>query len=228
MSALIKECLHVLIACSLLLAATAVQAGSMLGSKHDLSLKGVNLCAYCHMPTSAQSSAVEAPLWSRNANLNTFNPYNSEAAKGVCLARPGGVSMVCLSCHDGTNGKAVFSEPQQSKARYQSSIANDERCLECHKVMPAGDYPIPLSMEEKSSKVGGAHKGMNHPVARQYPLQSGTFFSPPDAEKGWPDIRLYNGKVECPSCHAVHDPTVTPFLRVSNVGSAVCLRCHDK
>ncbi len=34
--------------------------------------------------------------------------------------------------------------------------------------------------------------------------------------------------VECGSCHDPHSTTNTPFLRVSNANSGVCLACHDK
>ena len=39
------------------------------------------------------------------------------------------------------------------------------------------------------------------------------------------------GQVQCSSCHDVHDResvSGTPLLRVSNVGSALCLTCHYK
>jgi predicted CXXCH cytochrome family protein len=35
-------------------------------------------------------------------------------------------------------------------------------------------------------------------------------------------------KVECSSCHSVHDTTYMPFLRISNDNSAICLACHVK
>jgi len=32
--------------------------------------------------------------------------------------------------------------------------------------------------------------------------------------------------VQCGSCHNVHNNTNTPFLRISNVNSALCTTCH--
>ena len=54
------------------------------------------------------------------------------------------------------------------------------------------------------------------------------FRTPPDPQRGWSDARLFNGKVECSSCHLVHDPSIPPFLRKSNAGSQLCLTCHVK
>lgn len=50
------------------------------------------------------------------------------------------------------------------------------------------------------------------------------------------EVRLYDGKVECASCHDPHGvPSGGPnsvfkptFLRVANTGSALCLTCHSK
>lgn len=42
---------------------------------------------------------------------------------------------------------------------------------------------------------------------------------------------LFGGKVQCSSCHDVHNggpAGVTNLLVMSNIGSALCLTCHDK
>ena len=43
-------------------------------------------------------------------------------------------------------------------------------------------------------------------------------------------VKLYDGNVECPSCHDVHNDQVDDenLLRVSRVGSQLCFQCHDK
>jgi predicted CXXCH cytochrome family protein len=43
-----------------------------------------------------------------------------------------------------------------------------------------------------------------------------------------PTSTLYASKVECASCHNVHDYTNSPFLRMSLTSSALCLDCHAK
>lgn len=39
---------------------------------------------------------------------------------------------------------------------------------------------------------------------------------------------LYGDRVECASCHNVHDYTNVPFLRMTLTGSELCLDCHNK
>lgn len=53
-------------------------------------------------------------------------------------------------------------------------------------------------------------------------------------------IRFFNGKMECSTCHDPHvnydpgfgtpagDPTLRPFLVMSNSASSLCLACHNK
>ena len=44
-------------------------------------------------------------------------------------------------------------------------------------------------------------------------------------------VMLYNNKLECSSCHDVHNTfTVgtTGLLKVSQAGSQICLACHNK
>jgi predicted CXXCH cytochrome family protein len=70
----------------------------------------------------------------------------------------------------------------------------------------------------------------DHPISMTYPTvaQDPAFRTPQDIQKGWSDVPLFGGKVECPSCHNVHNPDNVPFLRISNAGSALCYKCHDK
>lgn len=92
----------------------------------------------------------------------------------------------------------------------------------------------------------------DHPVGVSFPATNGpgTDFNTPGGSRGnvsffdtdadtrldKAELRVYDGKVECASCH---DPHGVPsagtesqfnltFLRKPNTGSAVCLTCHAK
>ena len=41
-------------------------------------------------------------------------------------------------------------------------------------------------------------------------------------------VKLFNGKVQCASCHDAHGTANSMFLRVTSTGSALCLACHVK
>lgn len=62
----------------------------------------------------------------------------------------------------------------------------------------------------------------DHPIGIAYPTTGSSYKMPPTAAK------IFSGRVECASCHNVHDNTNPPFLRMGNSGSALCLDCHNK
>jgi hypothetical protein len=91
----------------------------ILHTKHNLAANpdimatssGVNLngeiCVFCHTPHGGRTDVAGggAPLWNRrlrdSANYIPYDSPNFDKA-GVTPGRPKGVSLACLSCHDGT------------------------------------------------------------------------------------------------------------------------------
>jgi Doubled CXXCH motif (Paired_CXXCH_1) len=123
---------------------------------------------------------------------------------------------------------------------------NSAGCLSCH-----GAVGIPGAPDFRIAAIG-TDLTNDHPVGITFPTTNGpgtdfktptgtqgnaTFFdsnSNGSMDKG--DVRLYDAKVECASCH---DPHGVPsgaagstfnltFMRVANTNSAVCLTCHAK
>lgn len=193
-----------------LLAATAVvgilfaaQAGSatIVGTKHDFTSQtwktSDQVCIYCHAPHNTNTSA---PLWNHTLSTATYTLYTSTTlnASGAAI---GGVSKVCLSCHDGT--VAVDSFGGATGGHLITGDANLSNDL-------TNDHPIGFTYDSTLATADGA------------------LISPASANAVVAGIPLFTAKLECASCHAVHDNTNAPFLRVSNAGSALCLKCHVK
>lgn len=210
-------------------------AGTVVGSKHDLSdaswgSDNSQTCAFCHTPHRSNPIA-GAPLWNRFVNLSqVYTVYQS----GTLNTTPGNpnssiYSVLCLGCHDGTMGTAVVNgitgntkhdlvnAPGRGGIPDTSSWPNCERC---HPEIYGGS---PVSWI-------GTNLADDHPISMTYPTaaQDPKFNTPPDLTVGWTTIRLFGGKVECASCHDVHDPSNVPFLRMSNSGGILCLTCHQK
>lgn len=125
-------------------------------------------------------------------------------------------------------------------------------CMVCHTA--AGG--VALGATDFTAFVIGTDLRNDHPVGVRFPPTAGpgTDFNDPsrkEARLAWFDtdgngradkneIRLYNTgdgyEVECASCHDPHGvPSAGPgtvfnatFLRLNNVGSAVCVTCHAK
>lgn len=205
---------------------------SVVSSKHDLST-GLNLgstqpCVFCHTPHNA-STTISAPLWNRSVGYVVFTPYTSTTMDTVPSNPPSGISLACLGCHDGVNASNdkhdLLNDPNTGVPPDTSSYPN---CQRCHPDV----YGLPPST---AIHTPGQDMSNDHPISIPYPIpaQDPQFVTPPDAQKGWGgpsqnDVKLYAGRVECSSCHNVHDPAVSPFLRKSNAASALCLTCHIK
>lgn len=210
-------------------------AGTVRGSKHDLSNPGTpgsdQVCMFCHTPHYANNTLGPAsvPLWNRYVDTSiVFTVYSSRTLINQSGNPSKTGSAACLGCHDGSIGNATVYGTSNDDKHALINGANgledgsySENCVKCHSKHGVG---LPNTL-----KLGKDLRNM-HPIAITYPTaaQSSKFIPPTDAKSGWSDVKLYNGSVECGSCHAVHDPTNAPFLRKSNDGSALCLSCHIK
>jgi predicted CXXCH cytochrome family protein len=115
---------------------------------------------------------------------------------------------------------------------YHGKMANDTQStnqfwdcgVACHSASPISgkDYSGTFMTQDMSD---------DHPVTIAYPdpLTYGARFKPIPAGERWTNgVQLYSNKVECGSCHDVHNPDWKPFLRCNNDQSAMCFTCHNK
>ncbi len=103
---------------------TTVKVEDVRNTMHNLStsnpIAGTNIssgaagttevCVFCHTPHGANVGNVAAPLWNRalpvgaGSGYTTYNSANFDGATG----QPVGVSLACLSCHDGVAALDAF------------------------------------------------------------------------------------------------------------------------
>ncbi len=217
----------------LIMAVFIKSEGGVIGSKHDLSGDPTfgyssQVCVFCHTPHGA--SNVAQPLWNRNiTDLSAFQMYGSPTIDATIDPLPNAPSLACLSCHDGVSaeGEASAVNPSDThniRNEPGSGLVVDNQepnCNACHNT-GQGIYP------RKLWRIG-ANLMDDHPISITYPTpdQDPDFNIPPDPVRGWPDVKLFNGKVECPTCHDPHNGQPL-FLRKSNEYSQLCFTCHKK
>lgn len=163
------------------------------------------VCSYCHTPHAGLTSA---PLWNRNPSAATYQMYDaihSSTIDMVVDAQPTGVSMACLSCHDGTVGLDVIINVPNS---YTGTGAVGT-------LLPPGQTNVGTDLRN------------DHPISVTYDNTADPDFLPPASVIG-AGLVLYSGKVQCGSCHDPHTAANRPFLRMSNSASALCTTCHIK
>ena len=140
-----------------------------------------------------------APLWNHEVSTATYTMYSSDTLDGAIGTEPGDISKACLSCHDGTVALENFG----------GSTGGTNFIDAGHQVGPD------LSTE--------------HPVNVDYGTD--VDLNPDTTAYGQKTIAdfLFANKVECASCHDVHNKFGNSDLLIEdNAASALCLTCHIK
>jgi predicted CXXCH cytochrome family protein len=167
------------------------------------------ICVACHTPHNAIND--EAPLWNHEVTGETFDPYDSgtmDATTGV----PGGVSLMCLSCHDGVTALDSFGGDSGSVLMTGSAVLSTDL---------TNDHPISFTYDDALATADG-----------QLHLPTTTLSGLPGGGDIDTDMLfgLGNDQMECASCHDVHNGpgVVSPLLVKANTASALCFTCHNK
>jgi len=228
----------------------------ILGSKHDftglnaragvVAMPGVAFsdygysCVYCHIPPE-EAGAIPSDFggildWNRFVPaVDTYQFYSSAGSQTLDTLpnKLNPVSMLCLSCHDGTMSidmvvfKPATFDPTTDNAMHMKMNPGDsiENCGKCHNGVIAHDITV---------KMIGTDLRNDHPISMQY---AGLGFADPDFRPAPPSdinsnqifengVKLYNGNVECMTCHNVHDPSNELLLRAN--AEVLCFTCHIK
>ena len=200
------------------------------------------ICVWCHAPHHAIQSSMAGgidylPIWNHGVTVQYYDTYDNGADDPddsdtnpntflnrhqfngqASLGQPGSVSRLCLSCHDGT---VAINEYGFEPGRLASSGTRK------------GDT---AAFIEDQWKIGaGGNLKNHHPIGFMY--SDATAHDDEIADPSTPmgtdttigDL-LYGGRMECVTCHDVHNSKNTgeTFLWVSDVNSQFCLTCHLK
>lgn len=180
-------------------------------------------CLSCHDGQTAVDSIINMPGSGR------YNPAQATSQNNAFLDTWNNARGPDASVHIGLSGA---------------------ECLACHSA--AAGPVLGAGATDFTVFAIGTDLKNDHPVGVTFPATNGpgTDFNTPggskgnanffdadsDTNMGKGDVRIYDGKVECASCHDPHGvPTGAAgtvfkptFLRVANSGSALCLTCHAK
>ena len=213
------------------------------GSVHDFSTNSWNtrkgVCSTCHQAHHTDDAQI-IPLWNHGTSVASFTPYTSPSLNAT-IGSPDGVSLACLSCHDGTvavnqgisgsftGGTAEYIDPSAQigpdlhtthpiSFTYDAALAAADGGLEDPTVYKIGDPKADLTYSTA-------------PVPATWAGSSLT-------GKTIHEAMLFDGKMQCSSCHDVHKlegsaPSSGILVRISGndaggKGSTLCRTCHIK
>ncbi len=195
---------------------SAAVAGTITGSAHDFttqSWSGGRICVACHAPHKTDTTIADAPLWNHATSTATYTLYSSPTLNAA-ISQPGGNSKLCLSCHDGT--VAVNSFGGVTGSTNVSAANNLGSNLK-------SSHPIGFTYDAALVTADGSL----HPTGNSATIGSGGQIRTDTISS----LLLFNGKMECSSCHDVHNTftaQTTALLKMDPSGSKDCLTCHKK
>jgi len=216
-----------IVSTALVIGSSQIANGGVLGSKHDLATPGtISPCMFCHTPHNARTDLQFVPLWNLEARSTTYQMYSSPTMSNPSPSIPSGVSLACLTCHDGS-GVIGDSQHHIMTINQNSYMTDFSACDKCHP--GTRDDNNDMYSDILMDSIGTDLRN-DHPISIPYPTpaEDPDFFTSNSVETGGLKLFDVDKKVECASCHNPHDPTNVPFLRKSNAGSQLCLTCHNK
>ncbi|MEW8192301.1 MAG: cytochrome c3 family protein, partial [Candidatus Thiodiazotropha sp.] len=165
-----------------------------------------------------------APLWNHALTAATFTMYSANGSTtldGTEDPQPTGASKLCLSCHDGTVGLDNFGGGPNTFGPLDPTnpfyVGTDLQ----------GQHPISITYEDTQDP--GLHDPTNPVTIGGYTPPGGTPF--PSRTGTIASMLIPDGKVQCNSCHDVHNTfvaTSAAMLRIDMANSTLCLTCHNK
>ncbi len=208
------------------------EAGAVLelGSSGGWNLRN-EICRVCHVPHDhgrASQRYLNGLLWNHGVSAATYTMYDSSWSStldGAQSAQPDGVAKLCLGCHDGTVAMDTFD-------KYAGTAGNEMGAIYAggldHFVVPGFSDGANLDLRG------------THPLSITYDPAADPNLNATSTVMGASgtiaDV-LDNGKVQCSSCHDVHDQESvagTHLLRVAQKdmgggeqASGLCLTCHN-
>jgi predicted CXXCH cytochrome family protein len=203
---------HLALVVLLVLAVATTAVGQNLKSKvinsiHDV---GGNGCKSCHAPhngSAANGGSSQAAgkilLWDRNFSGTTFGTYDSPSIQNKA-EEIGGLPMA------------------NTEARMSSLL-----CMSCHDGATTTAVISATNPAAIGNPTNSAGLQNDHPVNMSFDPTKDTSLAPVSSVTS-AGLALFGAgnTVQCGTCHNVHDPSITPFLRVTNDGSKMCTTCH--
>lgn len=203
---------------------------TILSTDHDLRNKftgATAVCEFCHVPHKFTTLSPNPPLlWNVQVKPGPYSTYTGSSFDGESTIRDPStasstngaayMSLLCLSCHDGTVTQAAFYQVTSGMGGAGSftapNIGTDGL---------ANDHPVDFIYSVALATTDGGVKSPTEGASVRVPYV------------GTPALPLYkdqltdvSGRMECATCHNPHNDTNGEFLRMTNNGSALCLNCH--
>jgi len=203
-------------------ASTRVGA-ELASSHHDFGGQGWSgneMCRPCHTPHGSDTAITDAPLWNHTLSSATYQLYSSSTLDAAPM-QPLGASKLCLSCHDGTVALDSFGGQTGGTSITFGSIG----------LNLANHHPISMAYNSAVAATDGQlHDPSSAPSGLGGVIAEDLLFDGRLECSSCHDVHVARNTSGCNGCHDIHQPenSETLSLRITTTGSALCLTCHTK
>lgn len=209
------------------------------------------ICVFCHTPHQAEGFSTD-PLWnhSNSTHAGTYNVYSSTTlnatvgagAIAAILGNGTALSNLCMSCHDGTQAINSLYNPSNDLGGNPTMTAFGDTITTNANIGTdlSNDHPVNFTYDDALAQADGglvlpssATSACYDGGTSNYAVSIGQFQSD-YAGSSLAQKLVPGNQFQCSSCHGAHiyyggtQSGYSPFLKVNNVGSGLCLSCHCK
>lgn len=199
------------------LSSSITSAGTIEGSPHDFRgyqwKRSGEICNPCHAMHGTKT--LPAPLWNHDLPTQTYITYGQThppTMKERVSSKPDGMSKICISCHDGIVAPDAYGGNTCGTAIHFGNDLID--------TIQSNNHPISFVYDTGLAMKDGK---LYDPSIRLSGLNGSTETIDKDM--------LFLKRMECSSCHDVHNKYGVPKTKLlvkDNAGSALCYTCHNK
>lgn len=189
------------------------------------------LCGYCHA-AHVPKTGVARPLWARKSVMGeTFGPaYSNPSSLDATVYDPGDVagqtdnySSFCMSCHDGSVGIFAATRYEKGGVVGNTSKVGDNANIKDGEYDMAHTHPVNFDYVAVQAKVPEELYAPVDPVSAVWKGYSGAN----GVGGNYTTTRLFNGWMQCSSCHNPHMASGIGTTHTSDYGKR-CIACHKK
>lgn len=234
----------IILAVALTLVFSGIALATVVDTKHDIRTRagvtysGDQVCVFCHHPhrgAQTGNNINDQLLWNMcyDEDAKGYSTYaqtdtTTDGVDGSATDKP--QSILCMSCHDGTNGAPSFLQDAAD-----GTITGDGPITFASGIYDIGttftdDHPIGFVYPTAgAANVGDLETNTVTAEGTTYILGT-TGAATNDASYPLFGGGLGTGTMECSTCHNVHDagpsPTLVQFMRGEIADSSICIDCH--
>lgn len=174
---------------------TSQAAEDVRNSKHNLvantnigATGTTEVCVFCHTPHGGRTDVAggAAPIWNRSLSTASYTVYTSPNfdAAGTTPGTPKGVSVACLSCHDGTVAFDALINRPGSGGYVAANITNGNSRVGSPISFTGGFVDVDGSFKEGERPAGaepfpnlGPNLSNDHPISMEIPCTTDPQFA---------------------------------------------------